>query len=65
MDSFNQKLNRIEVAKNNIKQSLINKGIEAGDNLEDYSTLIDNIESGSSVKLFETQAEMQADTEPV
>ena len=63
MDSFNQKLNRIEIAKNNIKQSLIDKGIEAGDNLEDYSALIDNIESGSGeVKLFETEEAMQADT---
>lgn len=63
MDSFNTKLGRIEVAKNNIKQSLIDKGIKVGDNLEDYSEAINNIESSSGdVKLFKTKEEMQADS---
>ena len=63
MDSFNQKLERINTAKEAIKASLTNKGMIPSDNIEDYAQIIDSIESGSGdVKLFETEQAMQADT---
>ena len=37
MDSFNQKLERISSAKEAIKTSLTNKGLEPSNNIEDYA----------------------------
>ena len=63
MDTFNTKIERITTAKENIKQSLINKGTSPSDNLEDYAALIDEIQSGGGdVKLFKTIDEMNEDT---
>lgn len=59
MDSFNTKLGRIEVAKNNIKQSLIDKGIKVGDNLEDYSEAINSM---STVVKYEAENNLVEDT---
>lgn len=65
MDSFNQKVERINTAKEAIKTSLTNKGLEPSNNIEDYAALIDSIEQGSGsgdVKLFESVEEMNANT---
>lgn len=53
---FFNKLNRINTAKENIKQALIDKGQEPTNNIEDYAELVSNI---SDVKLFETVEEMR------
>lgn len=66
MDSFNQKVERINTAKEAIKTSLTNKGLEPSNNIEDYAALIDSIEQGSGsgdVKLFTTIGEMNASTD--
>ena len=47
MDSFNQKVDRINAAKEAIKVSLTNKGLNPTDNIEDYAALVDSIEQGS------------------
>ena len=63
-EEFNEKIDRIGVAKSAIKQSLIDKGLTVSDNIEDYANLIKSIETGSGsgvVKLFATIEEMNAD----
>lgn len=59
MDSFNTKLGRIEVAKEAIKQSLLNKGINAGDNIEDYAEAINSM---STVVKYEAEDNLVEDT---
>lgn len=49
MSSFDDKISRIETAKNNIKQSLQDKGVSnVSDNIEDYANLITSLNSGNS-----------------
>lgn len=49
MSSFDDKISRIETAKNNIKKSLQDKGVsEVSDNIEDYANLIASLNSNSS-----------------
>lgn len=43
---FMTNINRVNTAKENIKQAIIDKGQEAGDNIEDYASLIGQIETG-------------------
>ena len=60
-------LNSIKNSKADIKQALIDKGQNPTNVFADYAQLIKNIPSGSGggdVKLFETIADMQADTDP-
>lgn len=65
MDSFNQKVDRINAAKEAIKVSLTNKGLNPTDNIEDYAALVDSIEqgsgSGSTIKVYNSIEAMQAD----
>ena len=64
MDTFNTKIERITTAKENIKQSLINKGTSPSDNLEDYAALIDGLgNSGSAegAKIFASIDDMNND----
>lgn len=64
-EEFNEKIARIGVAKSNIKQSLIDKGLTVSDNIEDYANLIKSIETGSGsgdVKLFTTKEDMDNDS---
>ena len=41
---FMTNINRVNTAKESIKQALIRQRQNPGDNIEDYSALIDNIE---------------------
>lgn len=59
MDSFNKKINRISDAKEAIKQSLLNKGIDAGDNIEDYAEAINSM---STVVKYEAENNLVEDT---
>ena len=59
MDSFNKKINRISDAKEAIKQSLLNKGIDAGDNIEDYAEAINKM---STVVKYEAEDNLVEDT---
>lgn len=66
MDSFNQKVERINTAKEAIKTSLTNKGMTPSNNIEEYAALIDSIEQGSGdVKLFSTIEEMNNSNNPI
>lgn len=64
-NSFNEKIDRINIAKENIKTSLINKGLSPSDNIEDYASLIEKIEqgsgSGSTIKIYNSIEAMQDD----
>ena len=65
MSELLTKLSRIATAKDNIKQAIIDKGQQAGTNIEDYANLIENIEGGSGdVKLFDTIEHMNQDLNP-
>lgn len=63
MDSFNQKVERINTAKEAIKTSLTNKGMNPSNNIEDYASLIDSIEqdsgSGSKIHVYDSIEAMQ------
>lgn len=59
MDSFNKKINRISDAKAAIKQSLLNKGIDVGDNIEDYAEAINKM---STVVKYEAEDNLVEDT---
>ena len=59
MDFFNKKINRISDAKEAIKQSLLNKGIDAGDNIDDYAEAINSM---STVVKYEAENNLVEDT---
>lgn len=64
-NSFNEKIDRINIAKENIKTSLVNKGLNPSDNIEDYASLIENITSsegeGSTIRVYDSIEAMEAD----
>lgn len=50
MDSIAQKLEKLYQSKLAIKNSLINKGLNVDDNLEDYSAAIDSLNVGATIE---------------
>lgn len=59
MNSFDIKINRINEAKKDIKESLLAKGINVGDNIEDYA---DAIRGMSSIVKYEEEESLTVDT---
>ena len=58
---FMTNINRVNTAKESIKQALIRQHQDPGDNIEDYSALIDNIEGALSPQEYQELIDLAND----